>query len=76
MDPILINLIANVVVPEVIDMIKNYHAQHDGQWPTGAEVLAALPSVANMHADAGDEFLHRHDKPVTKPKKRRKKTDD
>lgn len=78
MDPIIANLIGNVLVPEVIELVKNYHARNNGKWPTEAEILAELPRLADMYADAGEAFLHRHDPPpvmdsVKKPSRKRRK---
>ena len=75
MNPLITNLIANVVIPEAIAFIREYVRQRNGQWPTQAEVMAGLPRLADMLADQGEAFLNRNNPiPVvvkSKPKKKR-----
>ena len=77
MNPLIINLIANQVLPEAIGFIREYVRQRNGQWPTAAEVMAGLPRLADIYIDEGEAWLNRN-KTVeeAKPKKRkpRKKT--
>ena len=64
MNPLIINLIANQVLPEAIGFIREYVRQRNGQWPTSAEVMAGLPRLADIYIDEGEAWLNR-DKPAS-----------
>ena len=83
MDPLTLNLLANIVIPEAIGVIRQYVQKTNGRWPTAAEVMAALPALADRTIDEGEAWLNR-DKPAesesstvvhvvkkTKPRKRK-----
>lgn len=75
MNPLITNLIANVVIPEAIAFIREYVRQRNGQWPTEAEVMAGLPRLADMYVAQGEDFLNRNNPTPavaeSKPKKKR-----
>lgn len=49
-------IITNIVVPEVVALIK-MHYNATGKLPTDAEVIAALPVTCDTHIAIGEAWL-------------------
>lgn len=63
-------LIKQVVLPEILRIVKKKHAENSGEWPTEEEIFEELKKTIATGREEGQEFLARTEKPVRAPRDR------
>lgn len=61
MNPLILEVIRSIVIPELAKFIQDYYTQHN-TWPTKEEMEKKASDLADKIVEQGEAFLNEPDK--------------